>query len=42
MIAELANGEAMVIPRPGLTGGYLLITGNSSNHVDVEVYVAGT
>lgn len=42
IIAELVNGEAIAIPRPGIAGGYILITGNGSNHVDAEVYVAGT
>ena len=41
-IAELANGEAMVIPRPGIAGGYILSTGNGSNHVGVETLIIGT
>ena len=41
-IAELANGEAMVIPRPGIAGGYILVTGSGSNHVGVETLIVGT
>ena len=40
IIAELTNGEAMVIPRPGSTGGYIL--GSGSAAVGVEVLVVGT
>ena len=42
IIAELANGEAMVIPRPGIAGGYILVTGSGSNHVGVETLIVGT
>ena len=42
LIAELANGEAMVIPRPGLEAGYIFVTGNGSNHVGVETLIVGT
>ena len=46
VIAELLNGEAIVLPRPGVTSAIVLQTGNgsggtSSNHVNVEVFVAG-
>ena len=41
-IAELANGEAMVIPRPGIAGGYILVTGSGSNHVGVETLIVAT
>jgi hypothetical protein len=47
VIAELLNGEAIVLPRPGVTSAIVLATGDgaggtSSNHVNVEVFVAGT
>jgi len=42
IIAELANGEAMIIPRPGLAGGYIFITGSGSNHVGVETLIVAT
>lgn len=42
IIAELVNGEAIVIPRPGIAGGYILITGNSSNHVGAETLIVAT
>ena len=42
IIAELANGEAMVVPRPGIAGGYILVTGSGSNHVGVETLIVGT
>jgi len=46
VIAELLNGEAIVLPRPGVTSAIILATGDgsggtSSNHVNVEVFVAG-
>ena len=42
IIAELANGEAIAIPRPGIAGGYILVTGNSSNHVGAETLIIAT
>ena len=47
VMAELLNGEAIVLPRPGSSSALTLATGNgaggtSSNHVNVEVFVAGT
>ena len=42
IIAELADGEAMVVPRPGIAGGYILVTGSGSNHVGVETLIVGT
>tara|TARA_Y100001938_G_C7831337_1_gene301517 strand:- start:49 stop:540 length:492 start_codon:yes stop_codon:yes gene_type:complete len=47
VIAELLNGEAIVLPRPGANSALVLATGDgaggtSSNHVNVEVFVAGT
>ena len=42
IIAELANGEAIVIPRPGIAGGYILVTGNSTNHVGAETLIIAT
>jgi len=42
IIAELANGEAMAIPRPGIAGGYILVTGSGSDHVGVETLIVGT
>jgi hypothetical protein len=42
VIATLKNGEAFVAPRPGIAGGYILVTGNASNHVAVESLVVGT
>ena len=42
IIADLANGEAMVVPRPGIAGGYILVTGSGSNHVGVETLIVGT
>jgi hypothetical protein len=46
VIAELLSGEAIVLPRPGANSALVLATGNgaggtSSNHVNVEVFVAG-
>tara|TARA_Y100001938_G_scaffold42935_1_gene59200 strand:- start:10448 stop:10939 length:492 start_codon:yes stop_codon:yes gene_type:complete len=46
VIAELLSGEAIVLPRPGASSALTLATGNgsggtSSNHVNVEVFVAG-
>jgi hypothetical protein len=46
VIAELLNGEAIVLPRCGASSALILATGNgaggtSSNHVNVEVFVAG-
>ena len=46
VIAELLNGEAIVLPRCGASSSLVLATGNgaggtSSNHVNVEVFVAG-
>jgi hypothetical protein len=46
VIAELLNGEAIVLPRCGAASALILATGNgaggtSSNHVNVEVFVAG-
>ncbi len=46
VIAELLSGEAIVLPRPGAASALILATGNgaggtSSNHVNVEVFVAG-
>lgn len=46
VIAELLNGEAIVLPRPGASSALILATGDgsggtSSNHVNVEVFVAG-
>lgn len=46
VIAELLNGEAIVLPRPGANSALVLATGDgsggtSSNHVKVEVFVAG-
>tara|TARA_R110002020_G_scaffold259415_1_gene473320 strand:+ start:2231 stop:2740 length:510 start_codon:yes stop_codon:yes gene_type:complete len=42
IIAELANEEAMVLPRPGIAGAYIFVTGNGSNHVGVETLIVGT
>jgi hypothetical protein len=42
LIAELANGEAFLIPRPPYSITYKLVTGNSSNHVGAEVLIIGT
>jgi hypothetical protein len=47
IIAELLNGEAIVLPRCGASSALILATGDgaggtSSNHVNVEVFVAGT
>ena len=42
IVSELANGEAVVVPRPGIAGGYILVTGNSTNHVGVETLIVGT
>ena len=42
IIAELVNGEAIAIPRPGIAGGYILVTGNSSNHVGAETLIVAT
>tara|TARA_Y100000310_G_C20306771_1_gene634323 strand:- start:13 stop:468 length:456 start_codon:yes stop_codon:yes gene_type:complete len=39
-IAELKNGEAIVLPRPATN--ILLATGNGSNHVNVEVTILGS
>ena len=46
VIAELLSGEAMAFPRPGANSALILATGDgsggtSSNHVNVEVFVAG-
>ena len=46
VIAELLSGEAIVLPRCGASSALVLATGNgsggtSSNHVNVEVFVAG-
>ena len=46
VIAELLNGEAIVLPRCGASSALILATGDgaggtSSNHVNVEVFVAG-
>jgi hypothetical protein len=46
VIAELLNGEAIVLPRCGAASALVLATddgagGTSSNHVNVEVFVAG-
>ena len=41
IISELANGESIVIPRPGIAGGYILVSG-TSNHVGVETLIVGT
>jgi len=46
VIAELLNGEAIVLPRCGASSALILATGNgaggtSSNHVNVEIFVAG-
>ena len=46
VIAELLNGEAIVLPRCGAASALVLATGDgaggtSSNHVNVEVFVAG-
>ena len=46
VIAELLNGEAIVLPRCGASSALVLATGNGSggtsvNHVNVEVFVAG-
>lgn len=40
IIAELVNGEAIVLPRLGITGGFILISG--SNHVGAETLIVGT
>ena len=42
IIAELANEEAIVLPRPGIAGAYIFVTGNGSNHVGVETLIIGT
>ena len=41
-IAELANGEAFLLPRPASTLTWKLVTGNGSNHVNVEVLILST
>jgi hypothetical protein len=46
-IATLTNGEAIALPRPGELSatnalGYVLKTGNSSNHVGVETLIVST
>jgi hypothetical protein len=46
VIAELLNGEAIVLPRCGASSALILATGDgaggtSSNHVNVEVFIAG-
>jgi len=46
-IATLTNGEAIALPRPGElsatnTLGYVLVTGNGSNHVGVETLIVAT
>ena len=42
IIAELKNGEAIVLPRPGIAGAYIFVTGSGSNHVGVETLIVGT
>ena len=42
ILSELKNGEAIVLPRPGIAGAYIFITGNGSNHVGVETLIVGT
>ena len=37
LIAEIANGEAFFLPRPPYAVTWKLVTGNSTNHVGVEV-----
>ena len=41
-IAEIANGEAFLLPRPASTLTWKLVTGNSTNHVNVEVLILST
>ena len=40
IIAELVNGEAIVLPRPGIAGAYIFISGD--NHVSVETLIVAT
>lgn len=40
IIAEIANGEAVAFPRPGITGGFILISGD--NHVGAETLIVAT
>ena len=40
IIAEIANGEAVAFPRPGFTGGFILISGD--NHVGAETLIVAT
>ena len=42
IIAEIANGEAFLLPRPASGLTWKLVTGNSSNHVGVEVLIVAT
>jgi hypothetical protein len=40
IIAELVNGEALVLPRPGIAGAYIFVSGD--NHVGVETLIVAT
>ena len=42
VIAELANGEAFLLPRPAFGITWKLVTGNGSNHVGAEVLIIAT
>jgi hypothetical protein len=42
VIAEIANGEAFLLPRPAFGITWKLVTGNSTNHVGVEVLIIST
>ena len=42
IIAELAKGEAMILPRPAFGITWRLVTGNASDHVGVEVLIVAT
>ena len=40
IISELQNGESMMFVRPGNIGDLKLETGNSTNHVQVQLFMA--
>ena len=40
VIAELRNGEAIILPTPGSVYGLILASG--VNHVGVEILIVGT
>jgi len=42
ILTELKRGEAIVLPRPGIAGAYIFITGPLGHHVGVETLIVGT